>query len=303
MKLNPEQKAGAIFAAAAAGIVILIIIVLSAQASRGLRYNVVFGEGKGVQVGDRVRLNGIDIGEVDAVKLGGGGENVTVRLKIAPEHREKILAGSTAYIASNTFPNVSGQMVVEIHNGSEPSGVMKPGTMIQGKDSLLELKAWQLKGQVSKWSEAMSQASKDFGEGAEKLTEGARKALEEMAEGVKKSLQEGASEEATPPAVTDSPTTPTAAPTPDFRKMADQMADFMKDMGKSGGKKMDELAKQWDSLKKDLAPKLEEMKKNGGEFLDRQLRTLQEEIEKQMESLRRKDKQAPSERDNEPITI
>ena len=59
-------------------------------------------------------------------------KKVYVKLKIQPEHREKVLANSTAYIADSTLVNVSGQKVVEVYNSANGGGPMRQNARIRG---------------------------------------------------------------------------------------------------------------------------------------------------------------------------
>lgn len=187
MAMSPERKAGILFSVAVAAILILIAVVLSTSRARGFEYTVVFEDGQGLQKGDRVQLNGVDIGVVRDVKLDRTGESINVHLEVDREHREKIKTKSTAYIRDATFPNVSGQKVVEVINSSEDSPPLPPKSVVIGKDSIAEVKAWQFAEQVGTWSEQLrgmvddlSEAAKSgFERGKEKLTPPKDRAEEE----------------------------------------------------------------------------------------------------------------------------
>lgn len=166
MAMSPERKAGIFFSVAVVAILILITVVLSTSRARGFEYTVVFEDGQGLQKGDPVQLNGVDIGVVRDVKLDRTGESIHVDLEIAREHREKIKTNSTAYIRDATFPNVSGQKVVEVINSTEPSPPLPARSVVIGKDSIAEVKAWQFAEQVGTWSEQLRGMVDDLSEAA-----------------------------------------------------------------------------------------------------------------------------------------
>lgn len=178
--MNRERWAGVLFLLFSVGVIVFIAVVLGSAGSRDLRYTVVFDAGKDAKVGDRVQLNGVDVGQVQDVKLVRKGEAVEVRLKIAAEHKAKISAHSTAYIANSTTLNVSGQKVIEIYNSSTAAAPMPPNAVVEGKDSLLELNAWRLKEKASEWGDSLAKAGRDLRETARELGAGAREALSEM---------------------------------------------------------------------------------------------------------------------------
>lgn len=166
MAMSPERKAGIVFSAAVVGILILIAVVLSTSRARGFEYTVVFDDGQGLQKGDQVQLNGVDIGVVRGVKLDRTGEAIHVDLEIAREHREKIKTNSTACIRDATFPNVSGQKVVEVFNSANPSPPLPARSVVMGKESIAEVKAWQFAEQVGTWSEQLREMVDDLSEAA-----------------------------------------------------------------------------------------------------------------------------------------
>ncbi|MBI3737011.1 MCE family protein, partial [Candidatus Sumerlaeota bacterium] len=238
-----------------------------------------------------VRLNGVDVGKVDAVKLEGAGDRVAVRLKIHRNYRDQIRADSTAYIADSKSADAPGLKVVEVYNSEGATPLMPPNKEIRGKDSLLELKAWQLNGQVSQWSNGLSKASKELSRQAREMTGEAVKAIHGVAEGIKQGLQQGALEAmagSDPSASSAAPPTSGTLTRPlEFDAVADKMKKFLSEMGAGGKEKLAELSRKWDELKKELVPALQKLKAAGEQMLSEQLSEIQREIEEEMERLRR----------------
>jgi len=319
--MTRERWAGVIFIAAAFAIILLIVFTLGSSSSRSLRFTALFSEGKGLKVGDKVHMSGVAIGEVDHIELSRSGDRVAVRVKITPEHREKVLANAIAYIADPTLPNVSGQKVVEIYNGSTPSGPMQNQATIDGKDSIFELKAWQIGGQVEEWGKSMVNASEDLKKTTKKLADDARTALGNLTEGVTESIKEGVGEAITEglsgapstgtesilpaPNTGDAVTSPSASaaqPSLDGTQIASKLNEFLKDLGTQGGQKFNELTDKWKELQTQISPMIEQLAESGKEFLSNQLETLMGEIEKQMEEMEKLHPPVPDDK-NAPVAI
>ncbi len=312
-----EHRATLLFLGLSTLIVLLIVFVLLSNHSRSLRYTVIFSGGKGIQVGDKARLNGIDVGEVDAVKLGGGGgEKVQVRLKIAPEHREKVLANSTAFIADGEGPNAAERKIVEIYNSSSSSVPMRSNQMVEGKDSQIELNAWKLGEKAQEWGKSIAKASKELRESAKQLSEGAKRASEGIAEGIRqgirerreKSQEDKTKEEdkkeaskpeasATPPqgSAPDSNSKPDATSPLDesqWNKATRDLNSLMRDLQSKGRKDIDELLKRLDEAKKNMGPMADKLRERGKEALQKQMNQIQEEIERQLKNFREEERRS-----------
>lgn len=177
MPMSPERKAGIIFAVAVVAILGLIGLMLGTSRARGFEYTVLFRDGKGLRKGDRVQMNGVDIGLVRAVELDRDGASIRVDLEIDREHHVKIQTNSTAYIGDPTFPNVSGQKIVEIVNSARPSPPLPAKSVVMGRESLAELKAWQFSEQVGTWSEQLRGMVKDLSDAARSGFQRGREAL------------------------------------------------------------------------------------------------------------------------------
>lgn len=324
--MNRERKAGLIFLGGCATLVVLVIVVFRASAAADLRYNVTFTSGKGLEVGDVAVLSGIAIGEVESVRLAGD-RAVTVKLRIHDEHREKVQSNSTAYIANSTLPNVSGRMVVEIHNPSAPAGPMAPGTTIEGKNSWLELTAWRGASALQGWADSIGRAAGDLGEGAKNLTDGARKAIGEMGrgaaesardgivEGVEKGIDSGATalgdgiregSEALGDAADDAAGKAGEAAgealdgaaegardavrsfdMKDAQRMTNELGALLGDLAKAGASAYEALLARWEVLKKDAVPMMESLRERGSELAARALQSALQSVEQAIEELRR----------------
>lgn len=166
MAMSAERKAGVVFALAVVALLGLIALMLGTSRARGFEYTVIFRDGKGLRKGDRVQMNGVDVGVVRGVELDREGTSIRVGLEIDREHHPKIQTNSTAYIGDPTFPNVSGQKIVEVVNSTKPSPPLPAKSVVMGKESLAELKAWQFSEQVGTWSEQLRGMVKDLTDAA-----------------------------------------------------------------------------------------------------------------------------------------
>ncbi len=274
MEQKPERLIGGLALASAALIIALIGIVFAVSRSRGVSYSVVFGKGKNLKAGDRVQLNGIDIGEVRGVELDRSGEKVTVEIKVHAAHKNKVLADSTAYIANMTFPNVSGQMVVEIYNSPAGGPPMEAGSVIQGKDSPLELKAWQLRGKLSQWGEELEAARRELSRGPEAEAEAPR-----VVEPSPKDL----AERSAPGAGRDT------------AEVVAKLTRFLRELGRVTADQLDRVLEEWKRLRAEVGPLIERMREAGREVVVERLKKLIEEIERTLQDLMKSRQESPGE--------
>jgi len=307
--MNRQRNAGIVFVGIVVLILTAIFIVFGTSRWRGLRYTVVFSEGRGIAVGDRVQLNGVDIGEVDSVKLDSTGKKVFVGLKIHPEHRRKVLANSTASISDSTFLNVSGQKVIQIYNSSQGGGPMAQGATIQGKGPL-ELKAWQANEWLRQQSGELQKASRDLGEGAKQLTESARNAIESFTRGVKEGLKDGTEESPSPPKqpMTSPGGTPKKPLQPgELDETAKKLSDFLNELGSKGKESLTELSRKWEDLKADVTPLLRRLKDDGRELLHEKLQQILDQIEQALDKMKQERESRngaePTPDDGKPVPI
>lgn len=145
--MTKERKVGLILLIVGIFAVMCAIAIMTARESSHLHYTVIFDAAEGLKKGDRVQLKGVDIGVVEWVELHTQPSSVSVRLKIDPEHTEKIRDDSTAMIQNVAFLNVSGTKVVniELTESEPPAEPMPEDAIVYGLNSLIEFKTWQLK--------------------------------------------------------------------------------------------------------------------------------------------------------------
>lgn len=245
--MTREKKIGlGVLTGAAMALVILLGIALAHQIN-SLYVTVVFDDAKGLQKGDRVQLNGVNIGAVKWVQLHSQPTRVDVRIKIPPREAEKVRSDATAIIRGVSFPNVSGQRVVEIVNpdSSPPAPPMRGDSVIYGMNSELELAAWKLKHVLS-----------DGGTRVERL-------VQTMSENVGR-LRDEIKQIATSPQV---------------QEAIQQLRQFMEKMQDQGRQAVDQLKQEWPRLQEKMAPVLRELHDFGRDYIVRQLEQLMRQIE------------------------
>ncbi|MCX7015901.1 MAG: MlaD family protein [Candidatus Sumerlaeota bacterium] len=147
------------------------VIGFAVWKSRGLNYTLQFKNAAGLGEGDKVTLSGIPIGEVRDVRLVGDKE-VLVDVQVDEKYADRVKEGSTALIASPNFPNVSGQKEVEVYNpADETAKRLEDGATIQGQDSLVGLKAWQIKDKLKSAGEGASAAARSLADSVGNMVE------------------------------------------------------------------------------------------------------------------------------------
>ena len=147
------------------------VIGFAVWKSRGLSFTVQVKNADGLRDGDKVTLSGIPIGEVRDVRLAGD-KQVLVDVRVDEAYADRVKEGATAMIASPSFPNVSGQKEVEVYNpGDEEAAPLQKGATIQGQDSLLALKAWQIKDKLTSAGEGASAAARSLADSVNGMVE------------------------------------------------------------------------------------------------------------------------------------
>jgi hypothetical protein len=317
--MTPERKAGIIFSVAVIAILALIGVMLSTSRARGFEYTVVFKDGKGIRKGDRVQMSGVDIGAVRSVTLDRTGDSINLLLEIDRDHREKIRADSTAYIRDATFPNVSGQKIVEVINSTQPSPPLEPRSVVMGKENIAEVKAWQFRDQVGTWSEQVRGIMENLGESAKAGIERGRESVSRLQEerAARESARAGATpapprpaepdavEEELPSPQTEDFVAPVDPGDPDstspmarqgiagardllkefresedYQALADRTVDILRRLSERGvPATLTKIILDWQELKKELAPAIEVLKEAGRLALADQLGSVMEAIE------------------------
>lgn len=249
--MNRERKAGLGILIAVALVALIIVGIFAAHEARSLKYTIVFSDAKGLQVGDRVQLNGFDIGIVKKIELFQNPTRVEVSVRIDPEHADKIRSDSTARIRNISIPNVSGQMIVEIINpeSEAPADKMKDGTVVQGLDSMIEYQAWKIKQAFSAskdtWADRMDQLGKSM-----------------------KDVRDQVKDLATSPQV---------------REALDSLQAFMREMREKGRDAVGQLKEEWPQVREKVEPVLEELKQYGREHIVEQIKLMMRQIEETLQ--------------------
>src|SRR5262245_23871978 len=103
--------------------------------SNALHVRAAFAEVRGVEVGTRVRIQGIDAGEVSAIiPPDGPTSDVVLRLKLKGEYRHLVRAGSTVQIVSE---GMLGGKVIEVRPPARRPGQPEPNLAPVEEDALL----------------------------------------------------------------------------------------------------------------------------------------------------------------------
>jgi ABC-type transporter Mla subunit MlaD len=249
--MNRERRMGTALLTAGALAVAAVVLILAAREINSLPYTVQFADAKGLQTGDRVQIDGVDIGVVKGVELivGQPDNRVDVSVKIQPKHAKQVRADSTAIIRNISLPNVSGQMIIEVVN--PPSAKTAPPlarhATVTGMDNIVELEAWKLKHRF------LGGNGKSWGERIGELSDQALKLKEEMKE---------------------------LSADPRFREALDELQEFVKTMKTKGIESADQLRARWPSLKQKLTPLARELRELGRQYLSDQVNQLMDEIER-----------------------
>jgi hypothetical protein len=120
--------------------------------SRTLTVQATFSNIQGVEVGTRVRVRGLDVGEVVGIDLGGDGVVLTMRIR--QEFRGQVRKDSQAQIVS---VGMLGAKAVEIHPGSVNAPAADEG------DQLASLPSKELTDAVEKFTTTIDNVAKGEG--------------------------------------------------------------------------------------------------------------------------------------------
>lgn len=171
-EMTPERRTGLIFGAVVALVLGLIVVVLTTSEPAGIRITIVFDNVQGLRAGDPVEIAGVPIGSVETVELGPAHEPVRVGVKIDIQHRKRVAANATAIIKEAAPAQVPGQKAVEIVNAEQPEGPIRPGAVMEGRESEFDLTIWKMRDKVERWGREIEST-------AEVLAQAAREALED----------------------------------------------------------------------------------------------------------------------------
>lgn len=249
--MNKERKVGIGILIAGALVALVIMGILAAHEARSLKYTAVFEDAKGLQVGDRVQLNGVDIGVVKNLELFQNPPRIEVLVRIDPDHALKVRSDSTARIRNIAFPNVSGQMIVEVLNSESkpPAPEMADGAVIHGVNSLLEYQTWKIKKTFTRNGESWSKRLDQLGD-----------TLKDVKEEVKE-----------------------MATSPQVREALESLQGFMKNMKDQGRDAVVQLKEEWPEIRDKIEPVLKELTEYGREHLVKQVKMLMRQIEETLQ--------------------
>jgi phospholipid/cholesterol/gamma-HCH transport system substrate-binding protein len=128
--MTNEAKTGMIVLVCIVALIALILKVGNFSFKEGYSVKTQFHFASGVKKHSPVRLSGVDVGEVKAIRLIDGDETV-VELDLKINEGTKIRLNSTAYI---TTLGLMGEKYIEIKAGNKEAEYAKPGDLIPGKD-------------------------------------------------------------------------------------------------------------------------------------------------------------------------
>lgn len=269
MSLSREQRTGVLIAI---GIVLLVLVGLAvrlAGEAAALHYTLQFEDAKGLVAGDKVVLNGLVIGEVKRVELSPSATGVLVRVKIEPQYTDNVRSDSTAIITGIAFPNVSGQMVVEILNPENVKLVpaMRDDTIVDGVDGKVDKKIWQMKQKLGDVPEKVGEAKDALlekgGHLREKASDLSKAALENSKE-IAHELGE----------LKDDPR---------VRQALAALADFLREMKERGWQGVHQLKEKWPTILENIGPVLEELQRVGAESVIEKIRGVVRDVERTLE--------------------
>jgi ABC-type transporter Mla subunit MlaD len=249
--MTRERRVGLTLLVAGIFIALIAVAVVVSRETKTLYYTISFKDAKGVQDGDRVQMTGVDIGVVKWHRLNSPPTTVDVRVKIFPEHAEKVRVGSTAIIRDVSFPNVSGQRVIEIVNPDVeplPPPLPKDST-VYGMNSSIELELWKFKHLL-----------RGAGDGASQIISALAENMKNLSETVRD-----------------------IATSPEVQKAMADLQDFLKKMNQRGREAADELRLEWPRIQQELQPALKELQEFGRVYVVDQIRQMMAQIQKTLD--------------------
>lgn len=102
--------------------------------TRSFEVGTTFGKVTGVQIGTRVRLAGLDVGEVLEIRLPSRpSEKFLVRMRIRDDLRRLVRADSVAAIQTD---GLVGAKFVQVSVGSDNAPMVEPGAVLAGNDPI-----------------------------------------------------------------------------------------------------------------------------------------------------------------------
>lgn len=139
--------------------VIAFAVVFTIDEQSGLAYTLTFDDTGGLEPGHPVKLGGVEIGQVKAVRPGGGGVRAEVDVRVFPEYRGKVLAPPNSSGRVRQGSLLFGKPYVEIVNRAAPPEAesMTSQAVVEGLDGWTEEKLWQTDGKADEaWERALA---------------------------------------------------------------------------------------------------------------------------------------------------
>jgi len=114
---------------------VIVLLILCVYAFSSFSFCVEFDDIKGLKVGDRVYLRGVDVGQVSDISMPVGSK-VKTTLKIDKKYRKNLLSDADFFIRSDSF--VLGKKCIQMHVNDESS------PLIQKKQVFSGSRSWEL---------------------------------------------------------------------------------------------------------------------------------------------------------------
>lgn len=252
--MNRERRIGMGLFLAAVFIILAVLAVTITRESNTLYYTIVFKDARGLQAGDHVQLHGVNIGEVKWVQLTPQRPpRVDVRVKIDPQYAGQVMQNSTAVISDVSFPNVSGQRIIEVLNPDKGSVPLLKNTVIHGLSGPLEEQAWKLKGALRGAGDALGIAIGAMSERVKDLAESLRQ----------------------------------LATSPEAREAVRQLGDFLIRMKDKGAQALVQLQAEWPKIRDRVKPVLKQLEQLGRTRIADELRQIMDQIERTLNEWRK----------------
>jgi ABC-type transporter Mla subunit MlaD len=250
--MNRERRIGLVLFVTIIFIALAATAIVVTRESRALYYTVIFKDAKGLQPGDRVQMNGVNIGVVKWVQLNTQPTQIHVRLKIDPQYAQQVRMNSTAVIRDVSFPNVSGQRVVDVINPETdtPTPPLPRYAVVRGVNGAVDLQVWKLRKHFNGAGDAMAQAIGVLGETARELGD---------------SMQQ-------------------IAASPQVRQAVQDLRAFMHEMTVKGRAGLAYLQAQWPKIREELAPVMKELEALGRRHVVDELQHMVRQIEQTLEA-------------------
>lgn len=276
-----DSRLALIFIGACVAILLVIFLVIALYANRDLRYIVTFNDARGLRPGDLVAMSGVNIGKVDSVELGAQGERIRIVVRIEHEHRDKVLANSTAVIASAEYPDITGVKFLDLHNSIKPSGPMPEGAVVRGKEGGIQLKAWQLRERGSEALQRLKASTAELREKAAAVAEIAKekglewneKFSEEMGESIRKFAEDIA------------PRIAEELDREQIAALAGRVAELLRSAGEAGAENLDGLIHEWAEIRREAGPIIARLLEMGEDALAESLLVVLRSVERRIRYL------------------